>query len=173
MKWSKGFSGSMGAAALLLPLMVAAESHIQTQAASAASAATARVNFKIIIPTVLYLRAGGGRDRIAGAETVAVMSNSRNVTLSATVRTLDSDHPRGSVILGASARKVIAQDAPCREFMPLTTPEINAQAVADLGAEIVLHGDKIADAHTASVPPEARGRVKVDGRQVICTVSMP
>ena len=173
MKWSNGFNGSMGAAALLLPLMVAAESHIQTQAASAASAATAHVNFKIIIPTVLYLRAGGGRDRIAGAETVAIMSNSRNVTLSATVRTLDSDHPRGSVILGASARKVIAQDAPCREFMPMTTPEINAQAVADLGAEIVLHGDKIADAHTASVPPEARGRVKVDGRQVICTVSMP
>jgi hypothetical protein len=149
-KWSKGFNGSMGAAALLLPLMVAAESHIQTQAASAASAATAHVNFKIIIPTVLYLRAGGGRDRIAGAETVAVMSNSRNVTLSATVRTLDSDHPRGSVILGASARKVIAQDAPCREFMPLS-----------------------GDAHTVSAPAEGRGRIKVDDRHVICTVSMP
>src|ERR1700736_6154841 len=101
----------MGIAALLLPLMVAAGSHIQTEAARAA---TAHVNFKIIIPTVLSMQVGNASDRALGlgAETVAIMSNSRNVSLNATVR--DSGVPaRGSVILRASARKVIAQDALC------------------------------------------------------------
>jgi hypothetical protein len=120
-KWSQGFNGSMSVAALLLPLMVAAESHIQTEAARAASATTARVNFKIIIPTVLYMRVGNASDRASGAQTVAIMSNSRNVTVNATARAPDSDvHARGSVIPSASARilsapgrKVIAQDAPC------------------------------------------------------------
>jgi hypothetical protein len=113
-KWSKGFNGSMSVAALLLPLMAAAESHMRTEAARAASAATAHVNFKIVIPTVLYLHVGNASDRALGAGTVAVMSNSRNVTLNATLRTPESDvHARGNVILSASARKVIAQDALC------------------------------------------------------------
>ena len=117
---------------MLLPSMVAAESHIQTKAAGTASVATARVNFKIVIPTVLYLQVGNaadralgadpalGADRPLGAETVAIMSNSRNVTLNASVRRPDSEVPlpgnvvRGApVILSASRRKVLAQDAPC------------------------------------------------------------
>jgi hypothetical protein len=73
------FSGLMSATALLLPLTAVPESRIQTGAAHDALSATARVNFKIIIPKVLYLHVGGG--------TVALMSNSRNVTLNATVRT--------------------------------------------------------------------------------------
>jgi hypothetical protein len=118
-KCPKGFNGSMSVvsmsvAALLLPLMVAAESHIRTETSGAASAATAHVNFKIIIPTVLYLRVKNASDRALGAETVAITSNSRNVTLNATVRTPDSDvRPLGNVILSASLRKVIAQDALC------------------------------------------------------------
>jgi hypothetical protein len=113
-KWSKGFTGSMSVAALLLPSVVTAESHIQTKAASAASTATAHVNFKIVIPTALYMQVGNASDRASGAQTVAIMSNSRNVTLNATIRTRDSDAlARGNVILSASARKVIAQDAPC------------------------------------------------------------
>jgi len=135
----------MSTAALLLPLMVAAESHIQTQTAGTAPAATAHVNFKITIPKVLYLRVGSGSDRTADAETVAIMSNSRNVTLNATVRTPEpGTRARGSVVLGASARKVIAQDALCTA----------------------------GDAHATPEPAEA-GRVKVDDRQVVCTVSMP
>jgi hypothetical protein len=145
-KWSKGFNGSMSVAALLLPLMVAAESHIQTEAARAASATTARVNFKIIIPTVLYMHVGNASDGASGTHTVAIMSNSRNVTVNATARAPDSDVPaRGSVILRASARKVIAQDALCT----------------------------VGDIHAAAAPAQARGRVKVDDRQVVCTVSIP
>ena len=140
----------MSTAALLLPLMVGAESHIQTQAAGTASVATAHVNFKIIIPKVLYLRVGSGSDRTADAETVAILSNTRNVTLNATVRTPGSDvHNRGSVVLGtsvlgASAGKVIAQDALCAA----------------------------GDAHATPAPAES-GHVKLNDRQVVCTVSMP
>jgi hypothetical protein len=113
-KWSKAFTGSMSVAALLLASVVMAESHIQTKAASTALAAAAHVNFKIVIPTTLSMHVGNASDHVAGAQTVAIMSNSRNVTLNATVRTPDADAlARGNVILSASARKVIAQDAPC------------------------------------------------------------
>jgi hypothetical protein len=86
-----------------------------------------------------------------GAQTVAVMSNSRNLTLNATVRTSNSDvHARG-MVLGASARKTIAQDALCTL------------------------GDA---AHAAVIPvipvtPVTTRPAKAGDRQVICTVSMP
>jgi len=108
-KRSKGFTGAMSLAALLLPSMVAAESHIQTKSAGTASVATARVNFKIVIPTVLYMQVGNaadhplGADRTPGTETVAIMSNSRNVTLNATLRRPDSDVAlRGPVVCTVS-----------------------------------------------------------------------
>jgi hypothetical protein len=143
-KWW-AFNGSMSTAALLLPLMVAADSHIQTKAAGAAATVT-HLDFKIIIPTVLYLHVGSANDRTTqGAETVAIMSNSRNVTLNGTVRSPEPEiHSRGSVILSASARKIIAQEALCT----------------------------VSDAHAAA-PVVARARAKVDERQVVCTVSMP
>jgi hypothetical protein len=135
----------MGTAALLLPMMVAGESHIQTETAGTATTATAHVNFKIVIPTVLYLRVSGGNEPKEGAETVAVMSNSRNLALNATVRTSDSDvHARG-VVLGTSGRKTIAQDALCT-----------------LGNA----------AHAAAAPVSTRPAKAAD-RQAICTVSMP
>jgi hypothetical protein len=113
-KRSWAFNGLMGAAALLLPVTAETESHIQTGAASAAVGATAHLNFRIIIPRVLYVRT-------AGAETLAILSNSHNVTLTATVRSSDTtanqltsaDVVRNHVILSAAARKVIAQDAAC------------------------------------------------------------
>src|SRR5208282_3097416 len=46
------------------------------------------------------------------------------------------NHAQG-VALGARTRGIHAVIV-----MPLTTPEIKVQAVADLGAEIVLHGDE-------------------------------
>jgi len=110
----------LGSAALLLPLLAETDSHLQPGAAGAALRATAHVDFKIIIPQVLYLGLGSGTDRVAGArgtarvagaQTVAIMSNSHNVTLAATVRT--SDDVRGNIILSAAARKIIEQDAAC------------------------------------------------------------
>ena len=115
-KWSWAFNGLMGSAALLLPMAAVPESRIQSEGASTALQATAHVNFKIVIPKVLYLHVGPGNDREdADGDTVAIMSNSRNVWLTATVRTRD-DHSRaarGNVILSASARNIIAQDTVC------------------------------------------------------------
>lgn len=54
---------------LLLPLPAAADSRLQAAAPGSAASATASVNFKIVIPAVLYLHLGG--------ESAATMSNNR------------------------------------------------------------------------------------------------
>ena len=113
------FNGLIGSAALLLPWAAVPESRVDTAAANSALQATARVNFKIVIPQVLYLNVGG-----AAADTVAIMSNSRNVWLTATVRPSDdrgsrtrasavANDGRGTVILSAAGGKVIAQNTLC------------------------------------------------------------
>ena len=61
MKWHETLSGLMSGTALLLPLTAASESHLQTGSASAVSSTTAHVNFKIVIPQVLYLQVGAGK----------------------------------------------------------------------------------------------------------------
>ena len=112
MKWSWAINGLMGSAALLVPMMAVPESRIQTEAAGAGLQATAHLNFKIVIPKVLFLHVAGANDR--DAQTVAVMSNSRNVWLTATLRappqTQGTAAAHGNVILSAAARKIIAQD---------------------------------------------------------------
>lgn len=104
----------MTGAALLLPLAAVPESRIESGMTSKASSAMAHVNFKIVIPQVLYLRLGPGNDGVAGMQSVAIMSNGRNVTLNSTDRAPDSSAPaRRNVILNASAGKPIAQEAQC------------------------------------------------------------
>jgi hypothetical protein len=134
-----------GGAVWMLPVTAVPESRVETAAPGAALVATAHVNFKIIVPKVLYLQVGSSSDRAIGAETVAVMSNSHNATLNATVRTLEANAPaRGNLILSAAGRSIIAQDAQC-----------------SLGA------GRAPPARTASMAgPTAAQRV-------ICTVSMP
>ena len=114
------FNGLIGSAALLLPWAAVPESRVETAAANTALQATAHVNFKIVIPQVLYLHVGADA---APADTVAIMSNSRNVWLTATVRSSDdrivarasavANAGRGDVILSAAGGKVIAQNTPC------------------------------------------------------------
>jgi hypothetical protein len=72
---------------LLIPSMSAAGSHLESSSPAAALDATAHVNFKIVIPSVLYVRMASEADGIAGVQTVAVMSTGRDVTLNATVLT--------------------------------------------------------------------------------------
>jgi hypothetical protein len=114
-KWSWAINGLMGSAALLVPMMAVPESRIQTEGAGTGLQATAHLNFKIVIPKVLYLHVAGANDR--DAHTVAIMSNSRNVWLTSTLRTPEphaSDAAaHGTVILSAAARKIIAQDTAC------------------------------------------------------------
>ena len=129
--------------------MAATESRVQTAVPNAPLAATARVNFKIVIPTVLSLEVGTGvgtgGDHSLGAETVSIISNSHNVTLNAAVRTSDSP-ARGNVILSAAFGKIIARDAQC-SLGP-------GRAASAPGA-------------TKAVPAEA------GTQQLLCTVSIP
>jgi hypothetical protein len=123
-----GFIGRRGSAVrgliagvvLLIPMMAVADSHIESGASTASLNATAHLNFKIVIPKVLYLNVVSGDDRIAGAPTVAVMSTGRDVTLNATLRVPTAGVPAsidkaaaGSIVLMAAARKSIAQNVPC------------------------------------------------------------
>ena len=48
----------MSTAAVLLPLTAATESQVRSGTSNASLSATAQLNFKIIIPTVLYLQVG-------------------------------------------------------------------------------------------------------------------
>jgi hypothetical protein len=145
-KWSRAINGLMGSAALLVPMMAVPESRIQTEGTGTGLQATAHLNFKIVIPKVLYLHVAGVNDR--DAQTVAIMSNSRNVWLTATLRTpQDADAPtrsaansataHGNVMLSAAARKIIAQNTAC----------------------------------TSSEP--RAGRAAQDATQLVCTASMP
>ena len=104
-KWSWASHGVVSTAALLLPLMTMAESHLHT-GTGAALVATAHMNFKIVIPQVLSLQVGD-------MGPVAVMSNGRTLALTATARAPSAKPAPGNVILSAAARKVIAQDAVC------------------------------------------------------------
>jgi len=111
-----GIKGLMSSAALLVPMMAVPESRIQPEGAGSGLQATAHLNFKIVIPKVLYLHVAGVNDR--DPQTVAIMSNARNVWLTATLRAPEAQGTgaaaaHGSVILSAAARKVIAQDTAC------------------------------------------------------------
>ena len=113
MKWPCASNGLLSIAVLLLPLTAVPESRSETGAPNSALSATAHVNFKIIIPQVLYLQVGSGGDRARDAQSVSVMSNGHNVSLNATVGAGDSGtHARS--ILSSAARKGIAQDAQCK-----------------------------------------------------------
>jgi hypothetical protein len=105
----------------MVPMMAVPESRIQSEGAGAGLQATAHLNFKIVIPKVLYLHVASANDR--DPQTVAVMSNSRNVWLTATLRTPEARGSEGAIahgniMLSAAARKVIAQDTACTSSEP-------------------------------------------------------
>ncbi|MEP6548301.1 MAG: hypothetical protein ABJD53_12635 [Gammaproteobacteria bacterium] len=105
----------MSTASLLLPLTAVPESHVQTAAPGVVVSATAHVNFKIVIPTVLSLRMGDGNNLALHSDTVAIMSNGHNVSLNTTERAAAADtRAHSNLILISAARKGIAQDAHCK-----------------------------------------------------------
>jgi hypothetical protein len=53
--------------ALSLPLVVNAESNVQSGAATTAPGATAKVDFQIVVPKILFLRVGTGSSYTTGA----------------------------------------------------------------------------------------------------------
>ncbi len=100
----------IGVAMLAAPMLAAADSQMQTAAARHTAAATAHVDFRIIIPTVLSLALDKSAEPGRGAPSVAIGSNGHTVSLAATARGSDA---RSDVILGSGARRNIVQDAAC------------------------------------------------------------
>jgi hypothetical protein len=99
--------------------MAAGESHLKPAAPTDSSSASAHVNFKIVIPNVLYVHIGGENARTPDTQSVSIFSNGRNVTLNSSLSTADSrDHAHGNLVLSAAGRKVIAQEAPCALKFP-------------------------------------------------------
>jgi hypothetical protein len=109
MRCSQALGGLICSSALLLPYTGAADSQLQSGTHGPTSV-SAHVRFRVIIPTMLSLEMADSA-RATGSQTVAIVSNSRNVALGTTVGTsaLSMRH----VILSAAARGTIAQDAPC------------------------------------------------------------
>jgi hypothetical protein len=69
MNKSGALKNLLGAASLMLPAMVIAESNVQTGAATATPGATAHVDFSLVIPQMLYLRVGTGSAYTTGVYT--------------------------------------------------------------------------------------------------------
>jgi hypothetical protein len=66
MNKSGALKNLLGAASLMLPAMVIAESNVQTGAATVTPGATAHVDFSLVIPQMLYLRVGTGSSYTTG-----------------------------------------------------------------------------------------------------------
>lgn len=97
LKWSWVIGRPLSCAALLLPFLASADSQLNTRAVNGAVLATAHLDFKIIIPKVLSLEMGTLRleSGIGGqpcGRHSAIMSNNRNVTLSATAGAAANTH---------------------------------------------------------------------------------
>jgi hypothetical protein len=102
----------MTATSLLLPLWAAAESHLLAAPESRKVSATAHVDFRIVIPKVLSLGVAGGDTQGPGAQKVAIFSNGRNVTLTASPGSKPA--AGNNLMLSAAAGKVIAREAACQ-----------------------------------------------------------
>ena len=113
----RALGGLMSFGALLLPFVAFADSQLASGTHGPLTA-TAHLRFRIIIPTVLSLDVADST-RTAGAQTVTVTSNSRNVALGATLG--NSTEASRRVVLSAAARRGIAQEAPCAAQRTQTT----------------------------------------------------
>jgi hypothetical protein len=100
-----------GCAAVLLPLLASADSQLAGTFGRGALKATAHLDFKIVIPSVLSMDMPGGIEEPRGARTVAIYTNNHNATLAATDPA--SELARGTIILSSAARKVISQNVGC------------------------------------------------------------
>jgi len=121
----------LAAAILAAPMLAEADSQMQTAAARHTAAATAHVDFRIIIPKVLSLALDRSADPGRGAPSVAIGSNGHTVSLAATAR--GSDDARSDIILSAGARRNIVQDAACalRNSRPPTIDSAHAGVIGD------------------------------------------
>jgi hypothetical protein len=126
------FKRWVGAAAVFLPLAASSDSQVQTGAPDATVSASARLDFRIIIPTVLALRIG---------ENATVASNNRTATLNATLTSAgtpstntpgSTNSTSANLILTAAAGNTIIHESRCvPKAMHEAAPAVNGRANTD------------------------------------------
>jgi hypothetical protein len=174
-KWRSAFRGLMSIAALLMPLMAAANSYLQSKATDGKVVATAHVDFKIVIPTAVYLHLGSGNDRDGSPVPVRIMSNSRTVTLNVSVRTPNdggSDSSTRTSMNSPIAGPISA--VPAKALVSGDKADRNVTFNAAAG-KIITQDEECAlrDAHAAAASANPHRVVNVNATEVFCTVSMP
>jgi hypothetical protein len=213
MKTSIALKSLLGAGALMLPLMVSAESNVQTGAATNSPGATAHVDFSIVIPKILFLRvgtgsaygtgaaltsvntidlitfspaagtvgngtavAGTGGDVVGGGETAAIVSNSGNVTLTATAGGALGDGNGDSIpftqITTAAGTLTSATALPA----PVLTNGVSTPVLLTAPPTKFISQDAkwtFSYANAASVPAGTYGGVNVNNGRVVYTATMP
>jgi hypothetical protein len=171
-KWPAAFHGLISIAALLVPFMAAADSHLQNKAIDARFISTAHVDFKIIIPPVIYLQLGTGNERGDGPVRMYIMSNSRAAPLHASVRTSDID--------GSTSSIPTAMNSPAARPTSVVTPVSGEgggrSVVLNASVRKIIEQDeecKLGDGHAAAVPANPQSSANVRSAMTYCTVSMP
>ncbi|MGH8209721.1 MAG: hypothetical protein ACREU6_09005 [Steroidobacteraceae bacterium] len=162
-------------AALQLAQIARAESQVQQGPATAKSGATARVEFKIVIPTILYLRMEQNVDRDGRSTRAVVVSNSRDVMVNASIEALnvDSVHAMANRRTGTTAdpRTVPASSA-------RSTPSNNTDGHVILTAPFsksIVQSTKCELKETDDVS-YVKDRRRIDtkgGGRITCTVAIP
>jgi len=212
MKTSIAFKSLLGAGALMLPLMVSAESNVQTGAATNAPGATAHLDFSIVIPKILYLRvgtgsayttgtltsvntidlitfspaagtvgngtavAGTGGDLANGVETAAIVSNSGNVTLTATAGGALGDGNGDSIPYTQITTAAGTLTSATALQAPVLTNGVSTPVLLTAPATKFISQDAkwtYSYANGASVPAGTYGGVNVNNGRVVYTATMP
>jgi hypothetical protein len=118
----KGYGlGCLALAAMLVPLLAPGESQVNSGGGTLSAAA--HVDFRIVIPQVLYLNTRG--DGLAAPP--AVFSNGRNIALGATLRGMAgagagasgaAETLQARVILSAAGRRGVSRSTACEAAAP-------------------------------------------------------
>lgn len=165
----------VSAAALLVPFVSSAESASATGAADKKAVASAHLDFKIVIPPVIYMRLGTENGAGARADTVAIMSNIRTVTLSSTAGTRADEHS------GTNSRVSTDGVSPGQVTPPIPRP---ATAVSGMSRTVIFTAAarkviarneqcSLGGSHATMARGGALGRVTDNAAPIICTASMP
>jgi hypothetical protein len=212
MKTSIALKSLLGAGALMLPLMVSAESNVQTGTATASPGATAHVDFSIVIPKVLYLRvgtgsayatgaltsvntidlitfspaagtvgngtavAGTGGDVAGGGETAAIVSNSGNVTLTATAVGALGDGNGDSIPFTQITTAAATLTSATALQAPVLTNGVSTPVLLTAPATKFISQDAkwtFSYLNAASVPAGTYGGVNTNNSRVVYTATMP
>src|SRR6202050_1358174 len=192
----------LGAASLMLPAMVIAESNVQTGGATATPGSTAHVNFSVVIPQVLYLRVGTGSsyttgvytanttvDEIVFSPTAAQVGNGTAIAgtggdLTGGVETAAVVSNFGNVTLNATASgALIDGTGDSIPFTQITTAATTLTSATALPAPVLTTPASkviVQDAkwtyhyaNTAAVPGGVYGGVNVNNSRVVYTATMP